>query len=987
MARTVIGPARATLTSLTVMITDLEDSTWLWDHHPDVMEDVIAAHGRLVHQLVGSEGRVVKSTGDGVLAAFDDAASAVRVAVEVQRETERASWPEIGRVAVRIGLNTGSCRLMSDDVLGPAPNLAARLQSAGHGGQILLATSTAAACGDRLDADIRLRNLGPHLVRSFDEPVVIHMVCAPDLRDGFPPLRVALDRHADLPADEGELIGRPELLREVELLVRTERLVTLWGPAGVGKSRVAIRLATTTRRPFDAGVRYVDLAGIRDGDAVVDAMVAAGGAPTLTDEAPSETVRRTLGVKRVLLVLDHCEHLLAPVSSFVADLLATCPATHVLTTSREPLGLRSERPLEVPPLPVPSATWTTLDELRACPSVELFIAGATASRPGFELSADTAPAIVAACRAADGLPLALELASARVGIEGAEVDPVAIVERLVDGPLASSLTRTLSVLEAPAAAAFTRVSTFEGSFDRDQVRAIASGRSALDFDRLVRTAVVQKDPAHAGRYRMLGPFRQIGRNRVPRDEREPLSLQHAQLMLDRAIEHDRTSRGPAESQAVAAFAAEFPDHRLAIETWLRCDRIALAARHANALFQFCLFQPRSEGHAWVRRIAALAGPNDPWAAETIGTAAVAAWYAGDTRQAITLGHRSVAWSQDPTSSRWALIALVDAYSFSGDVEAAVPHFVALTRSARDDEPFGRCMGWASRRSGWRSSAGWTMRCHAPAVRLRRRSNWGTPIASSGPFTPWPASSARLIPPAPSRPSMPACAAPLSSGAASTSASTSLSGWRCGGGWATTSSLSVVPSTFSACSPSPETAPSCRRRSERSDCFWWPLVASKRPRSRSPLGRGSRRCPWGRREPTTGAPCWSRSTTSWGRGGRASGCKDRRSRRSSCSTSVVRSSARFTPSSSRRNTSRRARPGKRSAPRHRGRTHRPPAVRNRLDRRFPDLRESSWLWRATAVNTTREQGSARPTCVGAQKVRSRRTAKGAPVENPWATRVS
>ncbi len=166
----------------TVLMTDLEDSTWLWEHHADVMEDVVLTHADVVRSVVAGRGAVVKSTGDGVMALFDRAGDAVRAAVEVQRRWSMKTWAPIGSVAARIGVNTGRCRLIDDDVLGPVPNLAARLQSAGHGGQILLSDATARDCAEQTDLGCEIQELGPHLIRSFDEPVIVHMVLADGLR-------------------------------------------------------------------------------------------------------------------------------------------------------------------------------------------------------------------------------------------------------------------------------------------------------------------------------------------------------------------------------------------------------------------------------------------------------------------------------------------------------------------------------------------------------------------------------------------------------------------------------------------------------------------------------------------------------------------------------------------------------------------------------------------------------------------------------------
>ncbi len=175
------------------MVTDLEDSTWLWEHHPDLMEDVVLTHAAVVRDAVEPHGLVVKSTGDGVLCLFADATEAIEASIEVQRQWSARTWGAIGVVAARIGIHTGSCRFTGDDVLGPAPNLAARLQAAGHGGQILVSDATVQDADPAARGSL-VRELGPHVIRSFDEPVIVHMAIAADLRATFPPLPRGVQR-------------------------------------------------------------------------------------------------------------------------------------------------------------------------------------------------------------------------------------------------------------------------------------------------------------------------------------------------------------------------------------------------------------------------------------------------------------------------------------------------------------------------------------------------------------------------------------------------------------------------------------------------------------------------------------------------------------------------------------------------------------------------------------------------------------------------
>jgi class 3 adenylate cyclase len=671
----------------TVMMTDLEESTWLWEHYPDVMEEVVIAHAEVVRSVVGLRGLAVKSTGDGVLSLLEHASDAVDAAIEVQRRWSRTTWPAIGVVAARIGVNTGDCRLTDDDVLGSVPNLAARLQSAGHGGQILISDSTARECVDRLGPGQEIRELGPHLIRSFDEPVMVHMVVADGLRGSFPPLRVAYSGFEDLPPDDRDVYGRDELISMVGELLRQHRLVTLWGPGGVGKTRVSIRLATMARRPFHDGVRFVDLRPASSESDVVLAVLAAFRAQRVSSEPPEETLTRALGATRVLVVLDNCEHVLAATRSVATTILEMCPGARILATSRQPLGVWPEYAVEVEPLPVPPAEGLAADELARWPAVQLFLDRAEASHPGFTSSDLDARTVVALCRAAAGLPLALELLGARVGVEGLDGAPADIVHRLATGPLADSLAKTLSTIGERPRQLFCTLSVFEGSFDREQARRMTAELEGAStrLDHLIRTALVQK--VDAGRFRVLEPFRAVGLARLGRDAEARSRRDHARLMLERAEDAWAAMRTDEEARSVAQFGADFTDHRSAFRFLIDDGALDEAARLAIALFQFCFFQPRPEGHRWVRTVASRCTGNEPWAADALGAAALAAWYAGDSRRAILFGTASVEKASRHGSDRWGRMALADAYGYSGDLDAAVPHYLEVVRAARDDEPF------------------------------------------------------------------------------------------------------------------------------------------------------------------------------------------------------------------------------------------------------------------------------------------------------------
>jgi class 3 adenylate cyclase len=675
----------------TVLLTDIEDSTNLWERHPFEMEAVVNQHDDLVASVVTGRGKVVKSTGDGSLAVFEDAPDAIAAAVEMQRAIPTLHWPGIGMLRVRIGMDTGVCRFSRRDVLGRPPNLAARLQSAGHGAQVLASHATASASSGRLPNDIELRDLGPFLMRGFDAPIRVHQVVAPGMRDDFPPLRAPAPGLDDLPPDDFELFGRDVIIDDVSDMLTSRRLVTLWGPAGVGKTSVAARVARAARRRFDDGMWFVDLSSVDDAPSAWRALVAAMHAQPASDEDARATALRCLRPARAALVLDNCEAALDGVREVVEDVLATCRTTHVLTTSRQPLDTESELAIEIEPLPTPADADRRPAELLAYPSVQLFVSRLAASRPGFVLDETTADAVAGSCRRADGLPLALDLAAARATVTGLTLEP-ALPEQLQ-----SALSRTFAALSTDEMRLFVRLATFSGAFTRELARAIAPFADNIDgaIDRLVHMAVVQRDASDIDRYRVLMPMREFCWDRLEADEQRAASVAHAMVMVARAEHHREVLCSAQQPTAAAAVASEFAEYRSALACLLDDGAIEEAARLVVALFQHCLFHPRPEGQAWARTVTERITGAEPFAAELFGAAALGAWYSADMRAALDFGSRSLdAAAAAGGSTIWARTALVNAHGYAGDLDAVVPHFLALVdESHRSTNPYWRVSGF------------------------------------------------------------------------------------------------------------------------------------------------------------------------------------------------------------------------------------------------------------------------------------------------------
>jgi len=349
------GPASGADT-VTFLFTDIEGSTALWETHPDEMTQALAHHDTTLRDVVESNrGQVIKTTGDGLFAAFSTAQDAIAAAVAGQVALGQASWESVGPLRVRMGLHTGDAVLVEGDYHGPAVNRAARLTTAAHGGQVLVSGATASVVADRLPAGTELVTLGEHRLRDLGRPEVLYQLAHRDLARVFPPLRTLDSYPGNLPLPVSSFIGRHLELRRVVKALHEARVVTLTGVGGVGKTRLAQRAAAEELPRFREGAWLVELAPIRDLDQVADAVAALFGVTARAGMSMQESLIDFLHSKQLLLVVDNCEHLLDAAAELVEALERACAGLVVLATSREGLALEGERVVPVPALSAPAA--------------------------------------------------------------------------------------------------------------------------------------------------------------------------------------------------------------------------------------------------------------------------------------------------------------------------------------------------------------------------------------------------------------------------------------------------------------------------------------------------------------------------------------------------------------------------------------------------------------------------------------------------------
>ncbi len=505
--------------TVTFLFSDIEGSTKLWEQQPDAMRPALARHDALLRRAIDTGGGFVfKTAGDSFCAAFADAPAALSAALAAQRALHGAEGEEIGPLKVRMALHTGAAQARDADYFGPPLNRVARLLAAGHGGQTLLSAATRLLAQDALPEGAFLRDLGEKRLKDLSRAEPIFQLCAPDLPTSFPPLRTLDRRPHNLPVPPTLLVGREEDAARAGTLLGRARLLTLTGPGGTGKTRLSLQVAADVLEDFADGVFLVSLAPLSDPNMVVSAIARTLGACEAPGVSPLGSVQSAIGERPLLLVLDNMEQVVDAAPQ-VAELLAACPNLKVLTTSRIALRVRGEQEMPVPPLSLPrrSASPPSLAALSSCAAVQVFVERAQSVRPDFSLTAQNAPAVAEICARLDGLPLALELAAARVKM----LPPETLLSRLGlalltggarDLPerqqtLRRAIAWSYDLLDAADKLLLARLAVFAGGCTLDAAEAVCGDgleKEVLDgLASLTDSSLLRQEENEAGEPRFL----------------------------------------------------------------------------------------------------------------------------------------------------------------------------------------------------------------------------------------------------------------------------------------------------------------------------------------------------------------------------------------------------------------------------------------------------------------------------------------------------
>ena len=585
------------------MFTDVEGSTRLWERAPDAMRPALERHDAILHAAIEQAGgHVVKTTGDGLMAVFRSPGSALAAAVDAQRLFHAERWPEACQIRVRMGVHTGEAATRAGDYFGPAVNRAARVMAAGHGGQVLVSGATASLVAGGLPERTTLRDLGEHRLKDLERPERLYQLVHPELAGEFPPLATLDRRPNNLPTQTSAFVGRDGELQAIRERLDDPRvrLLTLTGPGGTGKTRLALRAAADQVDRFADGVFFVDVSAARDADAVVALIAPAIGVAEAAGHALGDEVRRRLGPLEVLLVLDNFEQVTVAAPTLVA-LLGDCPTLKLLVTSREALSVRGEHLFSVPPLSLPDDPRSgSAAEVSQFEAIQLFVERARAVKDDFHLTDDNVSAVLEICRRLDGLPLAIELATARLTLFSPEALRDRLGSRLKglgggarDLParqqtLRATIDWSYQLLEPGEQRLFELLSTFAGA-GIEAVEAIAgdlapiatSGIDVIDgLASLVNKSLIRQVAERGeARFTMLETIREYATERLAAapDVAEAAWTRHAGHFADLAADAWATATAGGAEDPLAQATRELENLRVAWRFWVeRRDRARLA---------------------------------------------------------------------------------------------------------------------------------------------------------------------------------------------------------------------------------------------------------------------------------------------------------------------------------------------------------------------------------------------------------------------------
>ena len=731
--------------TVTFLFADIEGSTRLLQHLGDRYANVLTECLHLVRTACEErDGREVSSQGDALFIAFRGARDAVAAAVSAQRALAVHSWPEDAQVHVRMGIHTGEALTTDAGYVGMDVHVAARICAAAHGGQILLSQATGALAVRELPAEVTLRDMGDHRLKDLAKSERLFQAVVHGLRTDFPPLKSLDTLPNNLPRQLTRFIGREREVADLKNLLSRTSLVTLTGAGGSGKTRLALQVAADLLDQYPDGVWLAELAPLTVPALVPKAVASALGVIEQPHRPLSETLADHLRSRALLLVLDNCEHLLDACVELVDGLLQRCPHVRILSTSRESLGMTGEVTYRVPSLSVPGAgRLPPLDRLMLYEAVQLFVERAAASNPAFRLTNDNAAAVVQMCSRLDGIPLALELAAARVNVLTVEQLASRLDNRfalLTRGSraalprhqtLRAAMDWSYDLLSQNERTVLCRLSVFVGGWALEAAESVCSGDGIEEHEVLdILTHLVAKSLVNAEtlggevRHRMLETVRQYGGERLlALGEAATLRRRHRDWYLALAERAAERIVGPEQSMWLNRLELEHDNLRAALD-WKtgEPEETEPRLRLAGALVRFWDYHTHwAEARTWLE--SALAGSPD--ARSTARAAALAgagfmAFRQRDYEGAMAFYEESLALAQELGDQKDMVMAQVGRgliTMYQGDLDAAIALFAeSLDLAEKLEEPWLIAVALAQLGVVYRWNAD-----HANAVKFSERS--------------------------------------------------------------------------------------------------------------------------------------------------------------------------------------------------------------------------------------------------------------------------
>jgi predicted ATPase/class 3 adenylate cyclase len=625
--------------SLTFLFTDIEGSTRLWERYPASMSVALRQHDDILRIAISNHaGRVFKTVGDAIYAHFDSATDACRAALDARNGLTATDWSSMGLpedIRVRMALHYGSAIEQGGDFAGPTLNRLSRLLNAANGGQVL-ATADLHCRVDPSDApEVVFIDLGERRLRDIPGTQRVFQLSWPGVIEAFSPLRTLDQIPHNLPALPSKLIGRETERGKTITLLRDPqvRIVTLTGPGGIGKTRLALQVATDLVEEFPDGAWFVDLSNVRDSTQLPHAILHDVGVEDDAGPLGSESLNTWLKHRNLLLVLDNCEPVIERAASLVADIVRNAPMVSILVTSREFLHLRGERVMQLHPLSLPSSeTQLDLAQLASVPAVELFVALATERRSDFALTAVNAADVAEICRRLEGIPLAIELAAVRIAV----LSPRTLLQRLEQllpmlsaGPrdlpdrhrtLSDAIRWSYDLLDPTEQQCFQGLATFAGGFTTRAAQAVIDPEQSLDtldmLESLVNKSLIRSSPSakEETRFSMLETIREFGQDRLISEKDAAIYRQrHAAHFLALAQESDvHLGTGKETGQWLNSLDSERANFREA-SNWFESVRDAPSALRLNsALWNYWSARGQiEEGRQAIARALSIPGNDEP----------------------------------------------------------------------------------------------------------------------------------------------------------------------------------------------------------------------------------------------------------------------------------------------------------------------------------------------------------------------------------------